>query len=99
MLLAAVAAALLSTSVQSAPIALFNGKDLSGWHMDVPELDNNPGGTKPFLVRNGVLVSLGTPGGHLITDKTYRDYKNQAWLYNIGANALKTLGLEVGGKR
>jgi N-acetyl sugar amidotransferase len=32
-------------------------------------------------------------------NKTYRDYKNQAWLYNIGANTLKKLGLEVGGKR
>ncbi len=57
------------------PIQLFNGKDLSGWHMDVPELDKNPDGAKPFIVRTGVLVSLGNPGGHLITDKIYQNYK------------------------
>jgi N-acetyl sugar amidotransferase len=31
--------------------------------------------------------------------KTYRDYKSQAWLYQIGAAAMKALSLEVGGKR
>lgn len=54
-------------------IALFNGKDLSGWHVDVPDMDS---GTvrNPFIVRNNMLVSLGTPNGHLITDSVYRDY-------------------------
>jgi len=60
---------------QSQSINLFNGKDLSGWHMDVPELDNNPDGTIPFIVRDGMLVSLGTPGGHLITDRPFENYK------------------------
>ena len=60
---------------QSKGTSLFNGKDLSGWHMDVPALDKDPNGTKPFIVRNGLLVSLGTPGGHLITDKSYHDYR------------------------
>lgn len=55
--------------------SLFNGKDLSGWHMDVPELDKNPEAQVPFIVRKGMLVSLGTPGGHLITDKVYKDYR------------------------
>lgn len=32
-------------------------------------------------------------------NKTYKDYKNQAWVYNIGAQAMKMLGLEIGGKR
>ena len=54
---------------------LFNGKDLSGWHMDVPDLDQNPEGTKPFVVRNGLLVSLGTPGGHLITEEEFANYR------------------------
>ncbi|MXV50627.1 DUF1080 domain-containing protein [Pedobacter sp. HMF7647] len=54
---------------------LFNGKDLTGWHMDVPEMDKNADAKKPFIVRNGLLVSLGTPGGHLITDKIYANYK------------------------
>jgi hypothetical protein len=55
--------------------SLFSGKDLSGWHIDAPELDKNPGGKKPFLVRNNCLVSLGTPGGHLITDSVYQNYR------------------------
>lgn len=32
-------------------------------------------------------------------NKTYRDYKSQKHIYSIGARVLKTLGLEVGGKR
>lgn len=56
-------------------ISLFNGKDLTGWHMDVPALDKKPDGKKPFVVRNGMLVSLGLPGGHLITDAKYQNYR------------------------
>lgn len=55
--------------------SLFNGKNLDGWHVDVPEMDNNPDARNPFIVRDGMLVSLGTPGGHLITDKSYGDYR------------------------
>lgn len=65
--------ALLATPAK--PIDLFNGKDLTGWHMDVPALDKDPNGPKPFIVRDGKLVSLSSPGGHLITDKVYKDYK------------------------
>lgn len=64
---------------------LFNGKSLAGWHMDVPELDKNPQARKPFIVRNGMLVSLGTPGGHLITDKVFKNYKLSA-VYRFVAN-------------
>ena len=31
--------------------------------------------------------------------KTYRDYRSQAWLYSLGAIAMRSLGLELGGKR
>lgn len=55
--------------------SLFNGKDLTGWHVDVPEMDDNPQATNPFIVRNNMLVSLGEPRGHLITDSIYQDYK------------------------
>src|SRR5881397_734854 len=55
--------------------ALFNGTDLSGWHVDVPALDSNPRLGSPFIVRNGMLVSLGEPRGHLITDSSYRNYR------------------------
>ena len=62
-------------SANGQSISLFNGKDLSGWHVDVPAMDINPDTINPFIVRDGMLVSLGTPGGHLITDKVYRDYR------------------------
>lgn len=32
-------------------------------------------------------------------NKTYKDYKSQCWIYEIGARAMKALELEVGGKR
>lgn len=56
-------------------VSLFNGKDLQGWHADVPEMDTNSRARMPFIIRNGMLVSLGTPGGHLITDAVYHDYR------------------------
>lgn len=62
-------------TAQTKSTSLFNGKDLSGWHADVPEMDNNPAVKSPFIVRNGMLVSLGTPGGHLITDSVYQNYR------------------------
>ena len=63
------------SSAISQTTSLFNGKDLTGWHADVPEMDNDPDVKTPFIVRDGMLVSLGTPGGHLITDEVYMDYK------------------------
>jgi hypothetical protein len=54
---------------------LFNGKDLTGWHIDVPDMDKDASLKSPFLVRNGMLVSLGTPGGHIITDAVYKNYR------------------------
>ncbi len=62
-------------AAEDAPRSLFNGTDLSGWHVDVPAADTNPQLPSPFTVRNGVLVSLGEPRGHLITDSIYRDYR------------------------
>lgn len=55
--------------------SLFNGTGLSGWHVDVPAMDSNPDTINPFIVRNGMLVSLGTPSGHLITDSVYQNYR------------------------
>lgn len=55
--------------------SLFNGKDLSGWHIDVPAADSNVRLRSPFEVRNGLLVSLGEPRGHLISDSSYKDYR------------------------
>lgn len=64
-----------STSAVGQSKSLFNGKDLTGWHIDVPDMDKNATLKTPFIVRNGLLVSLGTPGGHLITDAVYQNYR------------------------
>ena len=53
---------------------LFDGQSLAGWHVDVPEMDSNVRVRNPFIVRDSLLVSLGTPGGHLITDSSYSNY-------------------------
>lgn len=65
------------TDAQNQPVSLFNGKDLTGWHADVPAMDTDKNVKSPFIVRNGMLVSLGIPGGHLITDKVYENYRLQ----------------------
>ncbi len=56
-------------------ISLFNGKNLDGWHADVPEMDTDANAINPFVVRNGMLVSLGEPQGHLITDTQYENFR------------------------
>jgi Domain of Unknown Function (DUF1080) len=54
---------------------LFNGKDLTGWHADVPSLDGTAKTNSTFVVRDGMLVSLGKPEGHLITDAVYENFR------------------------
>ncbi|CAM4376460.1 3-keto-disaccharide hydrolase [Zobellia nedashkovskayae] len=54
--------------------SLFNGKGLNGWHIDVPAMDSTDA-RNPFIIRNGMLVSLGTPAGHIITDASYEDFR------------------------
>ena len=55
-------------------VSLFDGKSLAGWYMDVPDLQKDSSLRRPFIVREGLLVSLGTPGGHLISEKSYDNY-------------------------
>ncbi len=72
------AAACQSPGVQPSalrPIALCNGRDLAGWHADVPDADGGKQVSPSFVVRDGMLVSQGKPEGHLITDASYRDYR------------------------
>ncbi|MBX2898973.1 MAG: DUF1080 domain-containing protein [Cyclobacteriaceae bacterium] len=69
---------LLFACKDSAPkksLSLFNGTDLSGWHWDVPALDSLPQTPTPFVVRQGLLVSLGEPNGHLLTDSIFENYQ------------------------
>uniref|UniRef100_UPI00321666C6 3-keto-disaccharide hydrolase n=1 Tax=uncultured Draconibacterium sp. TaxID=1573823 RepID=UPI00321666C6 len=56
---------------------LFNGVDLTGWHADVPAADLNPDIEKSFIIRDSLLVSLGDPRGHLITDSVFQNYRLQ----------------------
>lgn len=66
---------LMSCNNSNETESLFNGEDLSGWHVDVPDMDDNPEETNPFIVRDGMLVTLGDPRGHLITDEEYENYR------------------------
>ncbi|MGI9517475.1 MAG: 3-keto-disaccharide hydrolase [Pirellulaceae bacterium] len=75
-----VVAVLISVSssglvLQAQSTELFNGKDLAGWHVDVPQKDDDPETPDTFIVRDGNLVSLGAPNGHLITDDEFENYR------------------------
>jgi len=56
-------------------IHLFDGVDLNGWHADVPDADDSPDIEKSFVVKDSMLVSMGDPRGHLITDSVYSKYR------------------------
>lgn len=56
-------------------IHLFNGKDLNNWYSDVPATDKDPNLRKSFIIRDGNLVSMGTPEGHLLTKDRYENYR------------------------
>jgi hypothetical protein len=51
-----------------APITLFDGKDLAGWHL------SDPGAAPTWKVENGHLVSLGN-GAELVTDRRFEDFR------------------------
>ncbi|MBL8727201.1 MAG: DUF1080 domain-containing protein [Planctomycetes bacterium] len=68
-------AAACATTSPATEVSLWNGTDLRGWHADVPAADGGRDVPASFVVRDGRLVSLGTPAGHLITDASYRDYR------------------------
>lgn len=65
----------VSFTASAETIPLFNGKDLTGWKADVPKADKEPNLPPSFEVKNGVLVSNGEPRGHLVTEKSFKDYK------------------------
>ncbi|MBS0030474.1 3-keto-disaccharide hydrolase [Chitinophaga sp. 22321] len=64
-----------AANVNAQTRSLFNFKDLSGWHIDVPAMDKDAAVKSPFIVRNGVVVSLANPQGHIITDDSYENYR------------------------
>jgi len=65
--------------VWGAPIALFNGKDLTGWHMSGKE--------QQWMVEAGVLKSPKS-GSNIITDASYNDFKlHIEFRYPAGSNS------------
>lgn len=56
-------------------VSLFNGKDLAGWTADVPAADKDKTVAPSFVARDGLLISRGKPGGHLVTDRTFSNYR------------------------
>ncbi len=65
----------LACQSSSPPDNLFNGHDLSGWHVDVPSMDTVKKKEESFIVREGLLISRGKPEGHLITDSTFQNFR------------------------
>jgi hypothetical protein len=65
----------ITATARSQTRSLFNFKNFDGWHIDVPEMDGKPEVKSPFIIRNGLLVSLAKPQGHLITDAVYENYR------------------------
>ncbi|GAB4232211.1 MAG: DUF1080 domain-containing protein [Acidobacteriota bacterium] len=66
---------LVAPAAAGETIALFNGRDLTGWTADVPAADGGKEVPPSFVVRDGMLVSLGEPRGHLITNESYSNYR------------------------
>ena len=62
-----------------APIALFNGKDLTGWHPSSAEA------SKTWKVENGLLTTPGN-GPELINDRKFEDFKLHVE-FNCGPDA------------
>jgi hypothetical protein len=63
----------------SAPVALFNGKDLAGWKAE--------GGASHWSVVNGVLTSAAS-GANLVTTGTFEDFKlHVEFRYPKGGNS------------
>lgn len=57
---------------------LFNGKDLTGWKVQMKESDAAPS----FVVKDGSIQVTGGPWGYVYTDKSYKNYVlRYTWTY------------------
>ncbi|MFK7844433.1 MAG: DUF1080 domain-containing protein [Rhodothermales bacterium] len=62
------------------PMALINGKDLSGWTTQFTDLPNG------WVVKDGILINK-EPGNNLITERKFEDFKLRAeFRYPEGSN-------------
>jgi len=65
-----------------------------------PSFDEATIGQEIEFVANKLGISIDDLNGYMnLPKKTYKDYKNQRQLYDLGARAMRILGLEIGGKR
>ena len=69
------------------PIALFNGKDFTGWNLFVPDKDVDP--KTVWSVRDGVVHCKGVPVGYMRTEKEYENYRLRLqWRWpEVGGNS------------
>ncbi len=58
---------------ESKTISLFNGKDLAGWKLFIPDEDVDP--ATVWSVSDGVISCTGTPTGYMRTEKSYENYR------------------------
>jgi len=57
-------------------------------------------GQEVEFVANKLGIGIGELESYIVLPlKSYRDYKNQRQIYDLGARVMRVLGLEVGGKR
>ena len=77
LVVASTAVLVACTSPENQDLNLFNGEDLTGWEADVAAMDTDKNAQSPFLVRDGKLVSMGTPRGALVSKKSYSNYRLQ----------------------
>lgn len=66
------ASAIATPLFAAAPIALFNGKDLTGWKGHLA--DSSVKMEEVWSARDGMIVCKGTPMGYLFTESSYQDF-------------------------
>ena len=65
-----------------------------------PSYDEQTIGQDIEFVANKLGISINEMNGFMLLPKrTYRDFKSQRQIYDIGAKVMKALGAEIGGKR
>lgn len=66
------------------PVALFNGTDLNGWKLFIPDPAVNT--STVWSVKDGVIQCTGTPAGYMRTEKKYSNYRLRVeWRWPGGA--------------
>lgn len=80
----ACAADLDKPPVLTAPIQLFDGRDLVGW---APYHKGKADAEKIWTVADGILHCAGKPNGYLRTEQVYADYKlTVEWRFTVPGN-------------